>query len=182
MRILAHICQCVLISITAIMLNGCTSSIPQDALQLSPQSLEIRQIQSKKFDTVDEATMLSASMEVLQDMGFIIKEAESKLGLIVGNKDRETDNKGQRFALITLKILAGDGSLRGIEKSHKIRVSLVTTPDKSKKNTIVRVNFQRQVTDMEGNVVKLETIHEKELYAGFFSKLSKSVFLEAHEV
>jgi hypothetical protein len=169
--------------VTAGALTGCTGTVPKDAMQLSPQSLSMRQLQSKKFDTLDEANMLTASMEVLQDMGFIIKEAESKLGVIVGTKTRETDNRAQRYALVTLKILARDRDpLRGIEKSHKIRVSLVTAPDKSKKNTTVRVNFQRQVMDMNGDLVKLETIHEKELYEGFFSKLSKSVFLEANEV
>jgi len=115
-------------------------------------------------------------------MGFIIKESESKLGVIVGSKTREIDNKGQRYALIALNIMAGSGSLSGIEKVHKIRVSLVTIPDKAKKSTTVRVNFQRQVIDVEGNLVKLESINEKELYAGFFAKLSKSVFLEAHEI
>lgn len=161
---------------------GCHSGPPEGALQSTPESLKLRSLQSKKFDTLDEANMLTASMEVLQDMGFMINEAESKLGVIVGSKMRETDNRGQRVALITLSILAGDGTMRGIEKSHKIKVSLVTIPDKSKKNTTVRVNFQRQVYDMEGNLVRRESINEQELYTGFFAKLSKSVFLEAHEI
>lgn len=163
-------------------LTGCVPSVPEDVMQLKPKSLEIRQMQSKKYDTLDETNMLSASMEVLQDMGFIIKESEAKLGVIVGSKTREIDNKAQRYTMIALSILAKSESLRGIEKTHKIRVSLVTIPDKAKKSTTVRVNFQRQVIDMEGNLVKLETIHERELYSGFFSKLSKSIFLEAHEI
>jgi hypothetical protein len=166
----------------ASVLAGCQSTVPPEAMQLNPQSLQKRQLQSKKFDTLDEANMLTASMEVLQDMGFMIKETDSKLGVIVATKERETDNRGQRFALLTLKILAGDNDpMRGIEHSHKIRVSLVTNPDRSKQSTTVRVNFQRQVLDMKGELVKLETIDEQELYTGFFSKLSKSVFLEAHE-
>jgi hypothetical protein len=163
-------------------LVGCQSGPPAGSMALAPTSLQHRQLQSKKFDTLDEAIMLTASMEVLQDMGFMINEAESKLGLIVASKQRETDNRAQRYALIALTIFAGDGSLRGIEKEHHIRVSLVTIPDKSKKNTTVRVNFQRQVFDMENNLVKLETINEQQMYVGFFSKLSKSVFLEAHEI
>ena len=172
-----------ILAIAASTITGCGGAIPKDAMQLQPQSLEMRQLQSKKFETLDEANMLSASMEVLQDMGFIVDEAESRLGVIVASKTRETDNRGQRYALLALKILASDKDpLKGIEKSHKIRVSLVTSPDKSKKNTTVRVNFQRQVHDMNGDLVKQETIHEKELYTGFYSKLSKSVFLEAHEI
>lgn len=178
----ANLFKLVIVSSLLISLFGCGMEPPPNALALSPTTLKNRQIQSKKFDTLDEAGVLVASMEVLQDMGFVISESESKLGVIVGHKDRETDNKPQRYALIALSILVGDGSLRGIEKEHSIRVSLVTAPDKSKKNTTVRANFQRQVFDMEGNLVKRETINEPELYVGFFDKLSKSVFLEAHEV
>ncbi len=163
-------------------LIGCQPAPAPKAMQSGPTSLKLRQLQSKKFDTLDEAVMLTASMEVLQDMGFMISEAESKLGVIVATKQRETDNRAQRVALIALSIFAGDGSLRGIEQSHNIRVSLVTIPDKSKKNTTVRINFQRQVFDMEGNMVKMESLNEPLLYQGFFSKLSKSVFLEAHEI
>lgn len=163
-------------------LSGCQPYVPEKVLSSNETSLQIRQLQSKKFHTLDEVNMLSAGMEVLQDMGFMIKESETKLGVIVGSKQRETDNRGQRVALVTLSILLGDGRLNGIEQSHTIRVSLVTTPDKSKKDTTVRVNFQRQVYDMVGNCVKLETIHDPEIYQGFFAKLSKSVFLEAHQI
>lgn len=163
-------------------LVGCNSGPPPNALQISPTSIQLRQMQTKKFYTRDEANMLSAGIEVLQDMGFMIKESESKLGVIVGSKKRETDNRGQRVALITLSILAGSGSLAGIESSHIINVSLVTTPDKKQNSTSVRVNFQRQVYDMAGQLVKSEAIHDPNIYNGFFSKLSKSLFLEAHEV
>lgn len=176
------ITRTIAVSSLTFLLMGCQPTVPPEAMQLSPTSLKTRQLQSKKFDTLDEASMLTASVDVLQDMGFMISETDSKLGVIVGSKSRETDNMGQRVALVALKILVGDGSLKGIESSHNIRVSLVTIPDKSKKNTTVRINFQRQVFDMEGNLVKLETVQEQELYTGFFSKLSKSVFLEAHSV
>ena len=157
--------------------------MPSDAMQLHPQSLQKRQLQSKRFSTLDESNMLIASIEVLQDMGFMINETESKLGMIIAEKNRETDNRTQRIALVTLKILAGaEKPLRGVESSHVIRAALVTTPDKSKKNTTVRINFQRQVFDMEGNLVKSDAVHEDDLYIGFFAKLSKSVFLEAHEI
>lgn len=167
--------------VSASILVGC-GGMPEDALKLSESSLQKRQQQSKRFDMLDEVKILAAASNVLQDMGFILNESDSKIGVLVGSKQRETDNKGQRFALITLSILAGSGSLSGIESEHVIRASLVTLPDTKAKSTTVRVNFQREVIDMTGQVVKREPIAENELYTGFFSKLSKSVFLEAHEV
>lgn len=162
-------------------LVGCGEP-PKDAFQASENTLKTRQIQSKKFETVDQSMMLASATAVLQDMGFMINESESKLGLLVGSKARETDNKGQRYAMVALSILAGSGSLQGIEKSHNIRVSVATNPDKDNKNTVVRVNFQREVFDMEGNLTRRETLHERDIYLGFFDKLSKSVFLQAHDV
>lgn len=163
------------------MLVGCGEP-PKGAFQTSENALKTRQLQSKKFETVDQNMMLASATAVLQDMGFMINESESKLGLLVGSKSRETDNKGQRYALVALSILAGSGSLQGIEQSHNIRVSVATNPDRANKNTVVRVNFQREVFDMEGNLTRRETLHEQDIYQGFFEKLSKSVFLQAHDV
>lgn len=167
-----------LLTLSLIMLLAGCSQVPSTALQMSPKALEIRQLQSRKFSTIDENKMLAASIEVLQDMGFLITDVEKKLGVIVGNKTREIDNKILRYAQVTLSILAGT-STKGIEKNHKIRVSLVATPDKYK-DTVVRVNFQREVFDIHNDIVARETLYEPKLYTGFFAKLSKSVFLEEH--
>lgn len=163
-----------------LLLFGC-QTVPDKSLSLGSDSLERRQLQSRKFATLEEEKMLIASMEVLQDMGFLISESETKLGVIVGTKTREIDNRIQRYALITLNILNGTSTV-GIEKTHKIRVSLVTMPDKTKQDTTVRINFQREVVDIHGNLVRRQTMHEKDIYTGFFAKLSKSVFLEANSI
>ena len=40
-------------------LSGC--GIPKDALQLSPESLQDRQTQTRRFETTDKVTMLTAA-------------------------------------------------------------------------------------------------------------------------
>lgn len=177
-RVLRNLFICIVL----VSIIGCHPTPPPGTMAFSPQTLKHRQLQSKKFDTIDEPAMLTASMEVIQDMGFIISEAESKLGVIVASKEREIDNKVERYTLIALRVLGGVSTLQGIEKNHKIRFSLVTIPDKANKNTTVRVNFQREVYDMENNLLRLETLQEQDIYVGFFAKLSKSIFLEAHAI
>jgi hypothetical protein len=62
-----------------VLVAGCEQTIPKDALQLSPESLAQRQAQTRRFDTADEAMLLSASAAVLQDLGFNLDESETKL-------------------------------------------------------------------------------------------------------
>jgi hypothetical protein len=48
--------------------------------------------------------------------------------------------------------------------------------------TAVRVTFQHMVWNRAQQLVANERIHEPEIYQEFFSKLSKSLFLQAHEL
>jgi hypothetical protein len=60
---------------------------------------------------------------------------------------------------------------------------VVTRPiGKEKKYYAVRVNFQRVVYDNRGLISKREPLTDPRLYQTFFEKLSKTLFLEAHEI
>jgi hypothetical protein len=45
----------------------------------------------------------------------------------------------------------------------------------------VRVVFERTVFDTEQRLKKIEPLNDPNMYRGFFEKLSKALFLEAHE-
>lgn len=170
-----------------LVLSACQQTMPKDSFKLTPEAMQNRQIETRNFSTKDETIILSASAGVLQDLGYTLDESETKLGVIVASKDRKTDNKGQQYWAHTSLILGALAGVKtdpykGVEDKQKIRVALVTKPDLNKKEVAVRVTFQRLVWDMEGNLFKMETLSDKEMYSGFFSKLSKSVFLEAHQI
>lgn len=160
-----------------LVLSAC-NTIPADALKMSSETLQERQLQTRKFTTTNEKKLLSASAQVLQDMGFTIDESETSLGVITASKSASAVNAGQVAGMILIAALGGGAT--PIDKEQKIRVSSVTS--KSGGSTKLRVTFQRMVWDTYGNVSRVEFIKDPEIYQDFFEKLSKSVFLEAHEL
>ena len=162
-------------------LVGCTPTIPKEALQLSPESLQDRQLQTRRFDTQDELKLLSASFSLLQDIGFLIDESETRLGVIVASKERSAVKAGQVAGAIILAILTGVAT--PTDKAQKMRASVVTHPiGKDGKSIAVRVTFQRVVWNTDNKITRRERLNDPKIYQEFFSKLSKAVFLEAHEL
>ena len=166
----------VLFLISVFFITGC-QTIPRDALSLSPEAkvLAQRQIQTRKYQTPDEAKILAACAGLLQDMGFNIDESETKLGLISSSKIRSADSTGQ----IVLALLTGLPA----EREQQMRACVVTRPvGENGEYVAVRVTFQRIVWDIEGNVTRSESLNDPKIYLEFFDKLSKAVFLDAQEL
>lgn len=164
--------------------SGC-ATIPKDALVLSPDSMERRQLQTRRLDGIGEKELLSAAAGVLQDLGFNIDESETKLGVIVASKDRSAITGGQIFGAVLLALM---GTYSEIDKTQKIRVSLVTRPAIlsdgaiSPNSHFLRITIQRIVRNTADQVTRIESIEEPEIYQEFFEKLSKSVFLEVQQI
>jgi len=165
-------------------MGGC-ATIPKDALVLSPDSLERRQLQTRRIEGIGEKELLSAAAGVLQDLGFNIDESETKLGVIVASKDRSAITGSQITGAVLLALL---GAYHAVDKTQKIRVSLVTRPAVAADGTaltdshLLRITIQRVVRDTQGQVTRNESIEEPEIYQEFFEKLSKSVFLEVQQI
>ncbi len=171
----------ILLLIVGIGVAACEDTIPKEALRLSAESFAERQAQTRRFDTDDETSLLSASAGVIQDLGFTLDESETKLGLIVASKDRDAVEGGQVAGSILLAVLFGVSV--PWDKNQKIRISLVTRRiGKEGKSTAVRITFQRIVWNTRGQISKLESLNDPKFYQEFFSKLSKAVFLEAQEI
>lgn len=159
-------------------LAGCQTSVPRDALAMNAESLERRQLQTRKFPTGDEAKLLTAAVGLIQDLGFTIEGTQSKLGLITGSKQREATDGGQVAGAVFIALLTGVST--AVDHDQTIRVSVVTFP--SGTQTSLRVTFQRIIRDSRGQTSRLEFIEDPEIYQQFFAKLSKAVFLEAQKI
>lgn len=161
--------------------SGCVSQ--QKLYTLDKDYLERRSIETRVFDTQKEKELLSASAQVLQDLGYSIKESDVNLGMITAEKNRDVNSTAGKVALTTLSILSvvsggGDTTYEDVQKFY---VNIVTTPTKEK--TIkVRVLFTRKSWDNHGNIYKIEKINDTKIYQEFFDKLSQSIFLTANGI
>ncbi len=170
---------CVIAIIIA--LAGC-QTIPKDALKLKPESLEKRALQTRIYEGIAETDILSASAGVMQDLGFNIDESETKLGVIVGSKERDATEAGQVAAAIVLALLGG-GAM-AIDKNQKLRLSLVVRPasEGGGQKHLVRVTFQRIIWNTQNRITRAEGLEQPEIYQEFFDRLSKAVFLEGQKI
>ncbi len=69
------------------MLTGCQSNSSKDQLLSTDKSqVELRQIQTRAFDTTDSEKTLRNVMATLQDLGFVIDKADGTLGTVSATK------------------------------------------------------------------------------------------------
>lgn len=162
-----------------LLVSGCATQIPKEALRLAPESLPLRQLQTRRFDTGDEKMLLAAGAAILQDLGFTLDASEPQLGVLVASKDRSAVEAGQ---VIFSLLAAVAGAHVPWDEKQKIRASFVTRPAGTERpSVLVRVTFQRIVWNTAKQVSKMEPLDEPRFYQEFFEKLSKAVFLEANE-
>ena len=160
-------------------------NLPNETLKISPDTVAHRQLQTRRFDGADEAKILSASAGVLQDLGFNLDDSETHLGLIVASKNRSARSPGQVAGAVVAALL---GIYTTIDESQLIRVSLVARPADTEvgspivNDMLVRVTFQRVVSDTQGRVTRAETIDDPAIYREFFDRLSQSLFLTANQI
>ena len=161
-------------------ISGC-ASVPKDAFKLSPTSLEDRQLQSRKFTTLDNKLLLSAGAGVLQDMGYTIDESNSSLGVLTASKQADAKNAGQIAGAIALALLTG--SVTPTDKEQKIRICLVIQEAlDDPTSSVSRITIQRVIWNTQGQISRVESINAPELYQAFYDKLSKATFLEANQI
>ncbi len=146
--------------------------------------VSLRQLQSRRFDTLETKRLIDASTATLQDLGFTIEATAPEYGVISGSKDRDAKETAQvagQVALAILAALGGNSHQMIYDESQKINVSLVV--NRSGENaSVVRVIFDRHITNNQGQLWKADIISEPEIYQEFFEKLSLGTFLEANAI
>jgi hypothetical protein len=172
------------ILIVMILVVGCASPPPHVFLVTS-EMLAQSQLETRRYDGIKEADLLSACANVLQDMGFQLENSEPRLGVLTVSKQRDATDAGEIIVSFIVAMLSGTPV--PYSKDQSIRAALVVRPvNDSNGDTLpgsyyVRVTFQRLVR-RTNNSIYVETLRDPKLYEGFYEKLSKSVFIEAQNI
>lgn len=130
--------------------------------------LQIRQFQTRSFDTGDTLLVMKALLNVLQDDFFIIKNADAGLGLVTAAKEVDVDDRG------FWKKAFSDKADRW-KKNAVIECSGTVSSHGSR--TRVRVNFQVKTYDNRGAVMSVVAVQDQTFYQEFFARVDKGIFL-----
>ncbi len=163
--------------------------------ELTPESVQHRALQIRLFETSDEKELLSASVAVLQDLGFQLEESSTAVGVLRAAKERGAREYGQEILqgfIFILSAFGGESVIIPVDVHQQVNATLVTRRSEIDPSRFsVRIIFHRSIWKGEGysgdlrippGLQSLEMICDGEIYQRFFAKLSKSVFLEAHKV
>lgn len=75
------------ILITAMLLGGCVATTKDRVLDSDDESqLQKRSYQTRVFDTADKDKVMRATVSTLQDLGFLVNQANFQLGTITATK------------------------------------------------------------------------------------------------
>jgi hypothetical protein len=178
MRVSYHIGGVLLACV--LLLVGCFAVTLDRDLSLTPEMLAQRQMQTRRFDTTDEQKILKTCAALLQDTGFTIDESEAKLGILIASKERDASDATQWAVYLV-------GSFFGVpippDKDQIMKAFVTTRPVGTEgRQVVVRVVFERTVFDTEHRLKKIEALNDPKIYQSFFEKLSKALFLEAHDI
>lgn len=137
--------------------------------------LQIREIQTRSYPTNNTKMVLKAIVNVLQDDGYIIRNAEAELGVVNATRDNDVENSSDAFAAQIF-----NGANASWSKSTTIECS--ANVSEFGKETRVRLNFQRKTLDNFGRIVTVETVDDLAFYRDFFSRVDKGIFLEREKI
>jgi hypothetical protein len=153
--------------------------------------LQIREYQTREFDTNDVRLVMKAMLNVLQDDGFVVKNAVTDLGLLTATKEIDLGNSGAStnaaddyWTKIFESMWKGSGNTRTTQqqppprysKFKQVEVSINVSP--IGKRCKVRANFQAKILDNQGQPMDVYVIDDQKFYQEFFAKVDQSIFIQ----
>lgn len=127
--------------------------------------MQIRQLTTKMIEGSYE-NVFRATMTILQDQGYVIKNTDMSSGLIVANMDRETSGSSQFMQAFFL------GSIT--DKNTVIEVSVIVNK-LNEQSQELRLNIQETNYSGSGAKQKINQIYDEKVYQNLFNEITLEV-------
>ena len=171
----------------AVIATSCT--IVNQNQQPTPKTqTQVREIQTREYDTNDVNLVMKAVLNTLQDEGFVIKNAVTEVGLITAVKELQlngnTGSKTEFWSEMFENLFRGSKSGKSSGSTQETRYNKFRIVEVSVNVTEygsrckVRANFQAKVLDNQGDPSEVYTVDDPKFYQDFFSKVDKGIFLQ----
>jgi hypothetical protein len=165
----------------ALLLGACASMPDSAGVRVPTAPLELRQAQSRSFETADSRLVLKAALNVLQDEGFVIREANAELGLVTGVMERSRRTTSQALRVLRWVYAPGTWGASLLLPAGKTEVSAVeanVNVTSEAAGTRVRISLVSKVTDKGGAVRSVAPVDDPLAYQRLLAGLDRAVFLE----
>lgn len=100
-------------------LAGCATTTPANVIGAGTQ-LEMRQIQTREYDTLDKAMTMRSVIATLQDLGFTIDQADAELGTMTATRLHQYTMR------MTVTVVKKEGSRISVRANARIGENPVT--------------------------------------------------------
>jgi len=100
-------------------LAGCATTTPANVIGAGTQ-LETREIQTRKYDSLDKAMTMRSVIATLQDLGFTIDQADADLGTITATRLHQYSMR------MTVTVVNKEGGRISVRANARIGVNPVT--------------------------------------------------------
>ena len=136
--------------------------------------LQMREFQTRTFETPDAMAVLKAMVNVLQDDGYIIKDANTDLGLLSASKEVNVESTGEA---VFASLFAGANARWAKNSIFDVTANVSQYGETCR----VRTTFQMKKMNNKGEVMDVKQIDDEAHYQEFFSKVHKGIFIDVEE-
>jgi len=169
------ICFCLLLLVA----YGCgITSVPgmvTSKKNKQKSQLEMRQMQTRTYDTNGVEIVMKAMLNVLQDDDYIIEQVNVNMGFFNASKEANAEDGLQKF---------WETFWWGGAATYRKNSIIDCTANVSVfgNETKVRANFRIKLMNNRGGVEFVGQIDDPKFYQEFFSKVDKGIFIEKEKI
>lgn len=142
--------------------------LPKKEIITSKAQLDKQQYQVHQYSGVSKTTLMKAILNVLQEEGYIVNNANSMLGFISGTKEFSTFGK-------SIDLVKEFGSPRGMYGAKVAVVDVSVNVTELGKDLKVRMNFKRKLLNTYGNAQRIDEINSEEYYKKYFALVDDEI-------